>query len=69
MERAAENEHSIACLTCRSEDFHRSRSRGLYQRIILRALGSTFYRCNQCGVRFYTKRPKLAQGPNPDSRY
>jgi DNA-directed RNA polymerase subunit RPC12/RpoP len=56
MEIAAERGPFILCPRCRSEDFHRSRGRGLYEKIVLRALGRTFYRCNQCGVRFYTKR-------------
>jgi rubrerythrin len=34
------------------------RGRGLYEKIILRVFGRTFYRCNQCGVWFYTKRGK-----------
>jgi DNA-directed RNA polymerase subunit RPC12/RpoP len=61
MEPAAENEHSIACPRCRGEDFHRSRGRGLFEKIVLRAFGRTLYRCNQCGVRFYTKRGEQAR--------
>jgi DNA-directed RNA polymerase subunit RPC12/RpoP len=58
METAAEKEQSIACPRCRSEDYHRSRGRGLYEKVVLKAFRRTFYRCNQCGVRFYTKRPR-----------
>jgi predicted Zn-ribbon and HTH transcriptional regulator len=48
----------MTCPSCRSEDLYRSRGRGIYERIVLRVLGRYPYRCNECGVRFYAKRPK-----------
>ena len=48
----------MTCPKCRSEDLYRSRGRGIYERIVLRALGKYPYRCNECGERFYSKRPK-----------
>ena len=43
----------MTCPSCRSEDLYRSRGRGIYERIISRALGRYPYDCNQCGARFY----------------
>ncbi len=65
---AAGNWGFMACPMCGSKDLYRSRGRGIYERVVLRVFDRYPYRCKQCGVRFYTKRPKLGLVSSPDSR-
>jgi hypothetical protein len=48
----------MTCPLCAGEDLHRSRGRGIYERILLRAIGKYPYRCDECDERFYAQRPK-----------
>jgi transposase-like protein len=49
----------MTCPLCASDNLHRSRGRGIYERILLRAIGKYPYRCDECDERFYAQRPKL----------
>jgi transposase-like protein len=49
----------MTCPLCASEHLHRSRGRGIYERILLRAIGKYPYRCDECDERFYAQRPKV----------
>jgi hypothetical protein len=40
------------CPKCNSEKLHRSRRRGLYERLVLQRKYFAPYRCEACGVRF-----------------
>ena len=43
----------MTCPLCASDNLHRSRGRGIYERILLRAIGKYPYRCDECDERFY----------------
>jgi DNA-directed RNA polymerase subunit RPC12/RpoP len=51
----------IECPRCASKELRRSRGRGIFERILLRAIGKFPYRCDECDLRFYAKgrMPKL----------
>ena len=53
------NGRLMTCPSCASELLHRSRARGICERILLRALGKYPYRCDECDERFYAQRPKV----------
>ena len=43
------------CPHCGSRHFHRSRRRGIWERLFLRMLRFRIYRCERCYKRFYSK--------------
>jgi len=42
------------CPNCRSANTHRSRRRGLFERVVLRMAFVRAYRCDNCSRRFYS---------------
>ena len=50
------------CPQCASENVHRSRRRGFYERLLLRLRRHRPYRCYQCGHRFYAS-DELVRAP------
>lgn len=48
------------CPKCKSRVVHRSKRRGILERIILYPLGFRAYRCEYCDHRFYSKTTPIA---------
>jgi transposase-like protein len=51
------HEFLMKCPSCASEDLHRSRSPGIFEKMLLRVLGRFAYRCDECDERSYLQRP------------
>ncbi len=57
----------MTCPKCGGKKMHRSRGRGIYERAALRAFGRYPFHCDECGVRFYARRPKFVRALSRDS--
>jgi transposase-like protein len=53
------NRTFMTCPSCHSQELHRSRAQGFYERFVLRVLRKYPYRCDECDFRFFAKRPKV----------
>jgi CheY-like chemotaxis protein len=57
----------MTCPKCGSKKMHRSRGRGIYERMALRAFRRYPFHCDECGVRFYARRPKFVRASSRGS--
>ena len=54
---------AIRCPDCSSARFHRSKKKGLYERLILSMFFVRPFRCDECDFRFF--RWSLTEKPGP----